>query len=144
MLTEKQRRFCEEYLKNGGHATNAYLTAYNSDSPKSAVIEASRLLKRDDIQDYLMKLRKPVEKAVKRQIVRDRQSKIELIQRRIDACEERDDDAGIARYLEIWNKMDGEYLNANKGEDDDGNGITGLDTHTLLQLVNGDQLPKAE
>lgn len=138
MLTLKQMNFCEEYLKNGGNATEAYMTAYNSTSQKSAVIEASRLMKREDIQDYLMKLRKPVEKAVKRKIINDRKSKIELIQRRIEACEDRDDDAGIARYLEIWNKMDGEYLNGNKGEDDATNGINELDTATLLQLVKAE------
>lgn len=144
MLTLKQMNFCEEYLKNGGNATEAYMTAYNSTSSKSAVIEASRLMKRDDIQDYLIKLRKPVEKAVRRKIINDRKGKIELIQRRIEACEERDDDAGIARYLEIWNKMDGEYLNSGKDNGDATDGIADLDTHALLQLVNGDPLPKAE
>lgn len=144
MLTVKQMQFCEEYLKNGGNATEAYMTAYDSESKKSAMIEASRMLKREDIQDYLMKLRKPVEKAVKRKIMRDRNSKIELIQRRIDACEARDDDAGIARYLEIWNKMDGEYLNTNKDGDDTSEMLNSMDTTALLQLVNGEQLPKAE
>ena len=144
MLTVKQMKFCEEYLKldNG---TEAYLAAYQNNSSKAtAQVEASRLLARDDIQAYIMKLRKPVEKAVKRKIMNDRKSKIELIQRRIDACEERDDDAGIARYLEIWNKMDGEYINGNKGEDDDADGISNWDTHSLLKLVGNDPLPKAE
>lgn len=137
-LTVKMMNFCTEYLKNGGHGTDAYIAAYqNNCSKASAQVEASRLLARDDIQDYLVKLRKPVEKAVKRKIMNDRKSKIELIQRRIDACEERDDDAGIARYLEIWNKMDGEYLNGGKA-DDDSNAIQEMDTATLLQLVKAE------
>lgn len=143
MLTVKQAKFCEEYLRLE-NATDAYISAYNWNGSKAgAQVEGSRLLARDDIQEYLLKLRKPIEKAVKRKIINDRKSKIELIQRRIDACEERDDDAGIARYLEIWNKMDGEYLNGGKVEDGD-SGINDLDTATLLQLVNNDPLPKAE
>ena len=137
-LTPKMMNFCSEYLKNGGKATDAYIAAYqNNCSRASAQVEASRLLARDDIQDYIMKLRKPVEKAVKRKIMNDRKSKIELIQRRIDACEERDDDAGIARYLEIWNKMDGEYLNGGKA-DDESSAIQEMDTATLLQLVKAE------
>lgn len=137
MLTAKQMKFCEEYLRLD-NATDAYIAAYNWSGGKAgAQVESSRLLARDDIQAQIMRLRKPVEKAIKRQIVNDRKSKIELIQRRIDACEERDDDAGIARYLEIWNKMDGEYLNGGKAEDSD-SGINDLDTATLLQLVKAE------
>lgn len=137
MLTAKQLKFCEEYLRLE-NATEAYIAAYqNNCSKASAQVEGSRLLARDDIQAQIMRLRKPVEKAIKRKIINDRKSKIELIQRRIEACEDRDDDAGIARYLEIWNKMDGEYLNGGKA-DDDSNVIDGLDTATLLQLVKAE------
>ena len=136
-LTSKMMKFCDEYLRLD-NATDAYIAAYNwSGSRAGANVEAARLMARDDIQAQILKLRKPVEKAVKRQIIRDRQSKIELIQRRIDACEERDDDAGIARYLEIWNKMDGEYLNGGKADDND-SAINELDTSTLLQLVKAE------
>lgn len=137
MLTVKQMRFCEEYLKNGGNATQAYLTAYDSESPKSAVIDASRLLKREDIQEYLMKLRKPVEKAVKRKIINEREYKKKVIQERLEACIERDDDAGAARWMEIWNKMDGEYANGGKSDFDPQAEMANFDTSTLLQLVNG-------
>ena len=137
MLTLKQMRFCEEYLKNGGNATEAYMTAYDSESKKSAVIDASRLMKREDIQEHLMKLRKPVEKAVKRKIMNEREYKKKLIQERIDECVARGDDAAIARYLEIWNKMDGEYVNGGKSDFDPQEEMANLDTSTLLQLVNG-------
>ena len=137
MLTLKQMRFCEEYLKNGGNATEAYMTAYDSESKKSAMIDASRLMKREDIQEYLMKLRKPVEKAVKRKIMNEREYKKKLIQERIDECVARGDDAAIARYLEIWNKMDGEYASGGKSDFDPQEEMANLDTSTLLQLVNG-------
>ena len=137
MLTVKQMRFCEEYLKLG-NATQAYLTAYDSNSPTSAQIEASRLLARDDIQEYILKLRKPIEKAVKRKIVNEREYKKKLIQERIDECVERGDDAAIARYLEIWNKMDGEYVNINKDITERDAEIQNLDNETLMRLAKAE------
>jgi len=101
MLTPKQMAFCEEYLKNGGNATQAYLTAYNSNSQTSTQIEASRLMARDDIKDYLIRLRRPIEKAVKRKIINEREYKKKVIQERLEACIERDDDAGAARWIDI-------------------------------------------
>lgn len=136
MLTPKQMAFCDEYLKNGGNGTQAYLTAYDSNSQRAAAIESYKLLAREDIQEYLAKLRKPIEKAVKRKIINEREYKKKLIQERIDECVARGDDAAIARYLEIWNKMDGEYVNITKDISDQQCEITNLDTHTLLELAN--------
>lgn len=138
-LTPKMMSFCDEYLKNGGKATEAYFAAYQNNSSKAtAQVEASRLLARDDIQAYIMKLRKPVEKAVKRKIINEREYKKKLIQERIDECIERGDDSAIARYLEIWNKMDGEYVNINKDITDHDAMVKDLDTATLMQLVKAE------
>lgn len=136
MLTEKQRRFCTEYIRLG-NGTEAYLSAYNSNSRTAASIEASRLLDRDDIQEYLKKLRRPLEKAVIRKMVNERDTKKNLIQERIAVCIERDDDAAIARYLDIWNKLDGDYININKDITDRGTEIINLDTETLKTLAKG-------
>lgn len=138
MLTPKQMAFCDEYLKNGGIGVDAYMTAYDSQSRRSATIEASKLLDRPEIQEYLVKLRKPIEKAVKRKIINEREYKKKLIQDRIEECIERGDDAAIARYLEIWNKMDGEYVNINKDITDHDAVVKDLDTATLLQLVKAE------
>lgn len=138
-LTPKMMHFCEEYMKSGGKATEAYLAAYDCNGTKAtAQVEASRLLAREDIQDYLMKLRKPIEKAVKRKIINEREYKKKLIQERIDECVERGDDAAIARYLEIWNKMDGEYVNINKDITDHDAEIKNLDTATLQLLAKAE------
>ena len=138
-LTPKMMNFCDEYLKNGGKATDAYIATYNwSGKDSGAQVEASRLLARDDIQAYLLKLRKPVEKAVKRKILNEREYKKKLIQDRIEDCIERGDDAAIARYIEIWNKMDGEYININKDITDHDAMVRDLDTTTLLQLVKAE------
>lgn len=139
MLTPKQMAFCEEYTRNGGNGTQAYLTAYDSNSKGTAVVEASRLLDKPDIQAYLVKLRKPIEKAVKRKILNEREYKKNLIQERIDECVTRGDDAAIARYLEIWNKMDGEYVNITKDITDSEANIKELDTATLIKLVKDEE-----
>jgi phage terminase small subunit len=138
MLTIKQANFCEEYIKNGGNGTQAYLTAYDSDSPKSAQIEASRLLDREDIQEYLKKLRKPIEKAILRKVVNEREYKKKLIQERIQECVARGDDAAIARYIEIWNKMDGEYVNYSKDITERETDIKNLDNATLMKLAKAE------
>lgn len=137
-MTLKMMAFCEEYIKNGGKATEAYITSYkNNCSKASAQVEASRLLARDDIQAYLQKLRKPIEKAVIRKMVNERDTKKNLIQERIAVCIERDDDAAIARYLDIWNKLDGDYININKDITDHNTEIINLDTETLKTLAAG-------
>ena len=138
MLTHKQMAFCEEYLKNGGNATQAYLTAYDSESPTSARVDACRLMAREDIQQQIERLRKPMEKKIVRRIVNEREYKKKLIQERIEECVEKGDDAAIARYIEIWNKMDGEYVNINKDITDHDAMVKDLDTATLLQLVKAE------
>ncbi len=130
-------RFCQEYFKTG-NGTQAYLTAYNSNSPTSAQIEASRLLDNPKIQEHILKLRKPIEKAVKRKIVNEREYKKKVIQERLEACIERDDDAGAARWMEIWNKMDGEYVNITKDITDTDATIKELDTATLQLLAKAE------
>ena len=138
MLTQKQMNFCEEYVRNGGVGVEAYLTAYNSQSRQCATIEASRLLDNPEVQKYLAKLRKPIEKAVKRKILNEREYKKKLIQERIEECVARGDDAAIARYIEIWNKMDGEYVNINKDITDHDAEIKNLDTATLQLLAKAE------
>ena len=138
MLTHKQMKFCEEYIRNGGNATQAYLAAYDTNNAKTARIDACRMLDREDIQQQIERLRKPVEKAIRRKIINEREYKKKLIQERIDECVARGDDAAIARYIEIWNKMDGEYVNINKDITDHDGMVKDLDTATLMLLVQGE------
>lgn len=50
-LTDKQKRFCDEYLSNGMNATQAAISA--GYSPKAAKEQGSRLLTYVNIQDYI-------------------------------------------------------------------------------------------
>ena len=50
-ISEKMKSFCREYLSNGGNATQAYLTAYNTKNAQTAAIEGSKLLKNDMVKE---------------------------------------------------------------------------------------------
>lgn len=55
-MTEKQKLFCDEYLKNGFNATQAYLKVYeNVKSSKVANACAAKLLKIASIKAYIQK-----------------------------------------------------------------------------------------
>lgn len=56
-LTKKERAFCEEYVRNNGNATKAYLSAYDC-SYATAHAEGCRVLKRDGVKEYITELQK--------------------------------------------------------------------------------------
>ena len=130
-LTEKLKSFCREYYSNGGNGTQAYLTAYDSNSPQAASLESSKLLQRTDVQEYLATLNKPAE----RKAQSEREQKRELIKSRIQSCVDRNDDTAAARWMDILNKMDSEYININRNIDDTSTALEGVDTSTLKLLA---------
>lgn len=56
-LTKKETAFAEEYVRNGGNATQAYLFAYEC-SYSTAHKEGWRVLKRDGVKEYITQLQK--------------------------------------------------------------------------------------
>lgn len=54
-LNQKQKEFCERYIKDF-NGTRAYLDVYDTESEKVAGINASKLLKREDIRLYIQEL----------------------------------------------------------------------------------------
>lgn len=54
MLTEKQKRFCDEYIKTG-NAKQSYMLAYNADA-KVSEANSSRLLSNAKIVEYIAKV----------------------------------------------------------------------------------------
>lgn len=129
-LTEKQKNFCREYFSNGGNGTQAYLTAYDSNSEVSASREAYKLLKEDEIQEFLQALNKPLNDVA----ISEREKKRALIWQRIEYCIATNDDNAVARYMDILNKMDAEYVNINRNIEDKPTEIVKLDTDTLRKL----------
>ena len=131
-LTEKMKHFAREYYANGGNGTEAYLAAYDTTSKTTAYQESCKLLKREDINHYIKALNIPYENKA----ISERQKKREIIWNRINACIDLGDDTAIARYMDILNKMDAEYININKNIDENKENISQLDTDSLKKLVS--------
>ena len=66
-LTKKQKAFCDEYLRNGGNATQAAIKAGYSEKTANKI--GSQNLTKLDIKEYINKRLKPIEK--KREISAD-------------------------------------------------------------------------
>lgn len=131
MLTEKQKNFCREYFSNGGNGTQAYLFAYDSKNEQVAANESSLLLKNEEIRNYLKTMNEPLEK----QAISEREKKRSILWERIQVCIKNNDDAAVARYMDILNKMDAEYININRNIEDKSADIKQLDTSVLEKLV---------
>ena len=129
MLTEKQKAFCHEYVKNSGNGTKAYLTAYNSNSENAAKIEASKLLRRDDITEYITTLTRPTVNRIQN----EREKKRSILWDFINDTTKSDNDR--LKALDLLNKMDAEYININRNIDDNKPEIANLDTNTLRLLT---------
>lgn len=59
ILNEKQRRFCEEYVANGGNGTQAAIAAGYDE--RFATGQASRLLRYAHVQEEILRLHKKTE-----------------------------------------------------------------------------------
>ena len=130
-LSAKMKAFCYAYLRTN-NATQAYLEAYDSHNEQVAKVEGCKLLKRDDITAFLNQLNKPIVN----QITNERERKRKIIWERIEICRKKGEDAAIARYMDILNKMDSEYVNITRNVDDSGEKLASLDITQLKQLLD--------
>lgn len=63
ILSNQQRRFCEEYVNNGNNGMQAYLNAYKScKKENTARTNASRLLTKANIIEYIKELQEELKK----------------------------------------------------------------------------------
>lgn len=135
MLTEKQETFCRNIV-SGMSNKDAYISAYNSTgSDQNAWNESGKLMAREDIQERIQTLRKPLEIAAQTTALTEREKKRSILWERIQVCINNNDDAAVARYMDILNKMDAEYININRNIEDKTADIKQLDTSTLLKLA---------
>lgn len=130
-LTEKMKHFCREYYTNGGDATKAYLAAYNTTNETISRIEGCKLLKRADVYEYIKELNLPNENKA----ISEREKKREILWDRIQKCIEKEDETAIARYMDILNKMDSEYININRNIEENKTDISNLDMATLAKIA---------
>ena len=128
-LTEKMKHFAREYYANGGNGTEAYLAAYDTTSKTTAYQESCKLLKREDINQYIKALNIPYENKA----ISERQKKRDILWNMINNSE---DESIKLRAMDILNKMDAEYININKNIDENKENISQLDTDSLKKLVS--------
>lgn len=129
-ISQKMKDFCHSYLESG-NVTKAYLSAYDTTNEAIAAVEGSKLLRRDDIREYIEKLNQPT---VNR-IISDREKKRNILWKGIERCIAKEDESGAARYMDILNKMDAEYVNINRNIDDTGEKLSNLTNDQLKALL---------
>lgn len=131
MLTNKQIQFCNEYYKSG-NIRESYLKAYNSESAMAASVEGSKLLKRDDIQEYIKTLNKPIIDNIQNY----RQTQIQFIQDRINISISNNDESSIIKYTDMLNKLYGLYKSDNITQENKENIFNSLTTNELKNILN--------
>ncbi len=121
VISNQQRKFCEEYVKNGNVATKAYLIAYKScKTEKTAGVNASRLLGNARIQEYI----KELQDELKKKAIMSAEERMIWLSKVVngDIKHTSYDDNGNSyeneayisdkmKAIDIMNKMDGEYIN---------------------------------
>ena len=133
-LTPKQERFCRE-IASGKDYINAYLTAYDwKGSDGGAYTEAIRLANREDIQERIKALQKPLEIAIQKDSITARQKQIDFIQSRIQICMDNGDEQSIIRYTDMLNKINALYKDTETEEKRESS-ISGLSTEALQKVL---------
>ena len=130
MLTPKQEKFCR-CVVSGMTYKDSYMTAYDCKSDNAAYIEGTKLMKRDDINSYISHLRKPIEKKVINTVISEREKKRAWLWNMIENAT---NDSDRIRAMDILNKMDSEYINIQRIEQEQST-VDTMDTDTLLRLV---------
>lgn len=132
-LSPKQEKFCQ-CIASGMTGKESYLDAYNSESEAAAWVESNKLLLREDIQERIKELRKPVEEAVQLKAISAKDAQIQFIMERIQICKANDDEQSIIRYTDMLNKLHGLYKESSTEQAQDNN-LANVDMDTLQKLV---------
>lgn len=132
-LTPKQEHFCR-LVASGKDYTNAYLTAYDwNGSTAGAQQESLKLVNKPEVQAKIQTLLKPLEIAAVKDSVNSRKEQIEYIKKRIELCEQKDDEQSIIRYTDMLNKINNLYKETDQ-EIKQENTVNNLDISTLKRL----------
>lgn len=137
-MNAQQKKFCEEYVKNGLNGKRAYLSSYKSCKKEStAEVNASKLLRNTKVQEYISQLQselrsKAIMSATERMEFLSSVVSGELKESSLDGDKEVKMGDRL-KAVEIMNKMDGsntENINVN-------NPYAELTTEELRKLANG-------
>lgn len=133
-LTEKQEAFCRNII-SGMNGKESYIAAYNSKgSDQNAYNEASKLMLRDDIQERLKVLRKPLEEIAATKALTETERIKQILWEELENARTQQDHTAIARYTDQLNKLNNAYKDNSIPEDSESN-ISNLDTSKLIKLV---------
>lgn len=134
-ITPKQDKFCRN-LVSGMSAKDAYKNAYDTNSDNAAQVEAVKLVKREDIQERLAELRRPIENLIQSDCLSEYEKLKTLALDRLKLAIDRNDDTIAIKYMDIINKMIGSYVNINHNiNDNKPELIANLDTDKLKKLL---------
>lgn len=116
MVTVKQMQFAQGIV-SGKTQYQSYMDAYDPKTQTRSSIDvmAYKEAHKPEVAAYIAELkRRKEEQAVFTGFLKD-EDKRAIIKERIEECRIKGDDASIARYIDILNKMDGVY---STGKDD--------------------------
>lgn len=140
-LTDKERVFALA-VADGHTQYEAYQIAYDTKTDRRATIDnnAYMVANKQEVKEYIEELRKKREdrelNAKMYSDINDINKRYALIWDRIEECKKKNDDNGIARYMDIINKMTGTYVNINKDISEKDNTLSNLSTEDLKALLD--------
>lgn len=115
-LSAKQRRFCEEYIKDSNATQAAIRAGYAENSAKQ---QGARLLTKDDVADHIKKLSAPILKSA--EITRD--DHLEQLRKLRDMAIEAGNVQAATRAEELRGKVCGHYIERKADVDSEGNDV---------------------
>lgn len=118
-LTDKEAKFCNA-MAQGYTQYESYIMAYDPQTNNRASIDvmASRLAKKEYIQEKIHSLVNAQETALGLELANDKNKRITLIWDRINACLSKNDENNVVKYIDMLNKLAGDYKNINVNEND--------------------------
>ncbi len=133
-LTVKQENFCRE-VAEGKTFVDAYLSAYDWKGNKAgAMVEATKLMNREEIQNKVKALLQPKEIAIQKDNINARDAQIEAIKERIRICEQKEDETSLIRYYDMLNKIYALYKDTEEPAKKETN-VINLSTEALKKLA---------
>lgn len=142
-LTEKQKTFARA-LVAGMNQKEAYLQAFdvNTVNNQSIIVMASREANKPEVKEYIAKVLKEEQNVLAIMQTKDDAFIRTLIHDRMLDCHAQKNDAALAKYAEILNKMNGVYINITKDVTEQENDISKLSTDELKAYLSKESAPE--
>jgi hypothetical protein len=115
---------------------DSYLTAYeNNSNDNTSYKEAMKLLDRDDVQQRIKELRKPLELHAQTAALTETERIKSILWTELENARQQQDHTAIARYTDQINKLNNAYKD-NTIPDDNNADIGSIDTNKLFKIVS--------